>query len=93
MSTLTGCSRNNGYNKLVLAQHLDDMAESFIMSSLHNGKVSVCVVCAAVSFDACTLHANGLSKQLRTMKAHYRIDSEDLSVIRPLAYTREAYTR
>ncbi|CAE7430443.1 ttcA, partial [Symbiodinium microadriaticum] len=64
---LYSCCRNNGYNKLVLAQHLDDLAESFIMSSLHNGK-------------------------LRTMKAHYKIDAEDLSVIRPLAYTREAHT-
>ena len=27
------------YNKLVLGQHLDDLAESFIMSTLHNGQV------------------------------------------------------
>lgn len=33
------CCRHNGYNKLVLAQHLDDLAESFIMSALHNGQV------------------------------------------------------
>lgn len=33
------CCRDNGYNKLVLAQHLDDLAESFIMSALHNGQV------------------------------------------------------
>jgi tRNA 2-thiocytidine biosynthesis protein TtcA len=38
---LYSCCRNNGYNKLVLAQHLDDLAESFIMSSLHNGQVGV----------------------------------------------------
>jgi hypothetical protein len=31
--------RNYKYNKLVLAQHLDDLAESFIMSALHNGQV------------------------------------------------------
>lgn len=35
---LYACCRENGYNKLVLAQHLDDLAESFIMSALHNGQ-------------------------------------------------------
>ncbi len=33
------CAREHGCNKLVLAQHLDDMAESFLMSLLHNGFV------------------------------------------------------
>ena len=33
-------NRTNNYNKLVLAQHLDDLAESFLMSALHNGQVS-----------------------------------------------------
>ncbi|CAB1114004.1 unnamed protein product [Ectocarpus sp. CCAP 1310/34] len=36
---LYACCREQGYNKLVLAQHLDDLAESFIMSALHNGQV------------------------------------------------------
>lgn len=31
------CCRNNRYNKLVLAQHLDDLAESFMMSIINNG--------------------------------------------------------
>jgi len=35
---LTFCSAH-GYNKLVLAQHLDDLAESFLMSAMHNGQV------------------------------------------------------
>jgi hypothetical protein len=39
LSSSLHLSRNNGYNKLILAQHLDDLAESFIMSSLHNGQV------------------------------------------------------
>ena len=47
-----------------MAQHLDDLAESFLMSALHNGA-------------------------LRSMKAHYTIDAQDLRVIRPLAYVRE----
>lgn len=32
---LYACCRDHGYNKLVLAQHLDDLAESFMMSALH----------------------------------------------------------
>ena len=34
---LYACCRRHGYNKLVLAQHLDDLGESFLMSSFHNG--------------------------------------------------------
>jgi tRNA(Ile)-lysidine synthase TilS/MesJ len=29
--------RREGYNVLVLGQHLDDLAESFVMSAFHNG--------------------------------------------------------
>ena len=31
--------RENGYNVLALAQHLDDLAESFLMSAFHQGKL------------------------------------------------------
>eukprot|EP00934_Nitzschia_sp_Nitz4_P002828 Nitzschia sp. Nitz4//scaffold107_size73032//38978//44923//NITZ4_005762-RA/size73032-processed-gene-0.110-mRNA-1//1//CDS//3329532599//2818//frame0 len=62
---LYSCARENNCNKLVLAQHLDDLAESFMMSVMHNGF-------------------------LRTMKANYKINAGDISVIRPLAYCREA---
>merc|ERR1712176_1526135 len=58
------CARKNNCNKLVLAQHLDDLAESFMMSVMHNGF-------------------------LRTMKANYRVNAGDISVIRPLIYCRE----
>jgi tRNA 2-thiocytidine biosynthesis protein TtcA len=61
-------ARREQYNVLALAQHLDDLAESFLMSAFHTG-------------------------QLRTMKAHYRIDAGDLRVIRPLVYVRERQTR
>jgi tRNA 2-thiocytidine biosynthesis protein TtcA len=61
-------ARREGYDVLALAQHLDDLAESFLMSAFHGG-------------------------QLRTMKAHYRIDAGDLRVIRPLVYARERQTR
>ena len=61
-------ARRERYTVLALAQHLDDLAESFLMSAFHSG-------------------------QLRTMKAHYRIDAGDLRVIRPLVYVRERQTR
>lgn len=32
-------ARNEGYNVLVLAQHLDDLAESFLMSAFHGGRL------------------------------------------------------
>ncbi|KAG3063179.1 hypothetical protein PC121_g12309 [Phytophthora cactorum] len=36
---LYSCCRKFGFNKLVLAQHLDDLAESFFMSAMHNGQL------------------------------------------------------
>lgn len=33
------CCRENGYDVLVLGQHLDDLAESFVMSAFFNGKL------------------------------------------------------
>eukprot|EP00667_Euglena_gracilis_P001552 EG_transcript_1552 len=36
---LYSCCREHKYNKLVLAQHLDDLAESFFMSAMRNGQV------------------------------------------------------
>jgi tRNA(Ile)-lysidine synthase TilS/MesJ len=59
--------REHGYNVLALAQHLDDLAESLLMSMFHGG-------------------------QLRTMKAHYVNDADDLRIIRPLVYCRERQT-
>ena len=56
------------HNVLVLAQHLDDLAESLLMSAFHNGR-------------------------LRTMKANYVNQAEDVRVIRPFAYVREFQTR
>ncbi len=32
-------AREHGYNVLVLAQHLDDLAESFLMSAFHGGRL------------------------------------------------------
>ncbi len=34
---LYNCCRKEGYNVLALAQHLDDLAESFVMSAFNNG--------------------------------------------------------
>ncbi|RHY14008.1 hypothetical protein DYB25_001414 [Aphanomyces astaci] len=36
---LYSCCRTHNFNKLLLAQHLDDLAESFIMSAMYNGQV------------------------------------------------------
>jgi tRNA(Ile)-lysidine synthase TilS/MesJ len=36
---LYATAREQGYNVLVLAQHLDDLAESFLMSAFHNGQL------------------------------------------------------
>ena len=61
---LYSTARREGYGVLAMAQHLDDCAESFLMSALHNGS-------------------------LRSMKAHYTVDAQDLRVIRPLVLVRE----
>ena len=31
------CARREGYNVIAMGQHLDDLAESFMMSAFHNG--------------------------------------------------------
>lgn len=33
------CARREGYNVLALGQHLDDLAESFLMTVFHNGRL------------------------------------------------------
>lgn len=60
--------RREGYNVLALAQHLDDLAESFMMSAFNAG-------------------------ELRTMKAHYLNNDQDIRIIRPLVRVRETQTR
>lgn len=32
-------ARNHGFNVIALGQHLDDLAESFLMSTFHNGRL------------------------------------------------------
>merc|ERR1712190_494431 len=58
------CMRDHNYNVLCLGQHLDDFAESFLMSAFRNGA-------------------------LRTMKANYYVEAQDLRVCRPLVNVRE----
>eukprot|EP00041_Stephanoeca_diplocostata_P024213 m.607394 g.607394 ORF g.607394 m.607394 type:complete len:1168 (+) comp22477_c0_seq23:225-3728(+) len=65
---LYSCARREKYNVLALGQHLDDLAESMLMSAFYNGL-------------------------LRTMKANYTNNAEDVRVIRPLVYVREYQTR
>mmetsp|Transcript_23997 Transcript_23997/g.36861 ORF Transcript_23997/g.36861 Transcript_23997/m.36861 type:complete len:139 (-) Transcript_23997:169-585(-) len=33
------CARREGYNVIAMGQHLDDLAESFVMSAFHNGNL------------------------------------------------------
>ncbi|MCP5140939.1 MAG: tRNA 2-thiocytidine biosynthesis protein TtcA [Zoogloeaceae bacterium] len=37
---LYSCARENGYNVLALGQHLDDLAESFLMSAMFEGRLN-----------------------------------------------------
>jgi tRNA(Ile)-lysidine synthase TilS/MesJ len=37
--------RREGYNVLALAQHLDDLAESFLMSAFHGGQLRTMKAC------------------------------------------------
>jgi tRNA(Ile)-lysidine synthase TilS/MesJ len=37
---LYSCARRHGYTALVLGQHLDDLAESFVMGAFNNGKLT-----------------------------------------------------
>lgn len=36
---LYSCARRERYNVLALGQHMDDLAESFVMSAFHNGRL------------------------------------------------------
>lgn len=42
---LYSCARREGYNVLALGQHLDDLAESFVMSAFHNGLLRTMKAC------------------------------------------------
>ena len=42
---LYSAARREGYNVLALAQHLDDMAESMLMSQFHNGILRTMKAC------------------------------------------------
>lgn len=45
---LYSCARKNKCNKLVLAQHLDDCAESVMMSMMHNGLLRTMKACYTI---------------------------------------------
>jgi tRNA(Ile)-lysidine synthase TilS/MesJ len=50
LNRLYACARREGYNVLAYGHHLDDLAETFVMSAFHNGYVrtmkvrALCVV-------------------------------------------------
>ena len=45
---LYSTARREGYNVLALGQHLDDLAESFLMSVFHNGFLRTMKACYTV---------------------------------------------
>jgi tRNA 2-thiocytidine biosynthesis protein TtcA len=42
------CARREGYNVIAMGQHLDDLAESFVMSAFHNGCLRTMKACYTV---------------------------------------------
>lgn len=76
---LYSTARKNNCNKLVLAQHLDDCAESFFMSAMHNGFIrsKFAVFNIAVKNEIANLcpiqpksYESKLSDQCRRFKCH-----------------------
>ncbi|OQV19242.1 putative tRNA 2-thiocytidine biosynthesis protein TtcA [Hypsibius exemplaris] len=45
---LYSCARREGYNVLAFGQHLDDLCESFMMSTFHNGRLRTMKACYSV---------------------------------------------
>ena len=82
---LYSAARREGYNVLALAQHADDLAESFIMSG--QPPPLWCHLACLIMRPA--FH-NG---RLRTMKAHYLNGAGDVRIIRPFVHVRERQTR
>ena len=90
---LYACARKNMCNKLVLAQHLDDLAESFMMSVMHNGFLRTMKgeKLFTATCSVCDVHLS-LTFAFVFLSANYRINAGDMSVIRPLVYCRESLT-
>ncbi len=65
-----------GYNVLALAQHADDLAESFLMSAMHNGRLRTMKARASVSLLECVV---------TLLQANYTSD-RGVRVIRPLMF-------
>ena len=96
--------RREGYNVLALGQHLDDLAESFLMGAFLNGELRAMKACyetkEGVEQDQSPVNASlphvGLSAEGRTPQnasapsACYYAGS--IRVIRPLVYVREHLT-
>ena len=72
--------KREGYNVLALGQHLDDLAESFLMGAFHNGALQTMKVNYKLNFS------DDSDEQNDEIDGNFR-------VIRPLCYIREINTR
>lgn len=84
---LYAAARREGFNVLAFGQHLDDLAESFLMSAFHNALLRTMLAHYTVKFASHSplplpsLRQTGVDRQ------------GDLRIIRPFVYVREKELR
>ena len=86
---LYACARREGYNVLALGQHLDDIAESFLMGAFMNGELRAMKAC----YDAGARVARESKSGAEEGTARDGAALEPIRVVRPLIYAREAEMR
>ncbi len=87
---LYACARRKGYNVLAMGQHLDDLAESFLMSAFHNGFLRTMKANYTVKWVIKLMLC--LCWQVCT-NIPYTCREGDLRVIRPFVFVRENHLR
>eukprot|EP00924_Labyrinthula_sp_SR-Ha-C_P015622 maker-scaffold_4-snap-gene-5.61-mRNA-1 protein AED:0.01 eAED:0.01 QI:0/0/0/1/0/0/2/0/955 len=81
--------KSHGFNKLVLAQHLDDSAETLLMSLMHNGQLRAMKTIYETR-ETIKVSDEYFSKLEDTVCEAIRVkQGQNIEVIRPLCYVRE----